>query len=241
VVVVGKLIDRCSNPVPVCNNDLNINDPSGDFCSSAQTVEFDCKVPKVRGLMESIEDRRYLANPKEPMDNNIDLKKYWAFAQMNHWFDIYRSSDSSTQIASMEEKITEQAVDKGFVTEFTSMVVVEDPETQARRLFEEAEDIPEPKEDAPEYKMPKQPKKIKIRQRRSTQFQKELQEKFADKVVEDLNNLERSRRGVQIEMPETHNSFAAQSLTFKFILPAICLLLVLSKSKIAKGLRRLYR
>ena len=226
LVIIGKLKDRCASPEPICNEDMLINADIQSFCSGVQEVEFDCRVlKKDRGLLE-IDDRRYLANPKVPMTDNIDLKKYYAYAQMNDWYTTYESSDSLIEKADMEAKITGQAVEEGFVTEFTSMVVVEDPEMAARRLFEEAEDIPQPKENSPAYKLPKQPKKPKIRQRRSASFQKELQDKFANKVVEDLNNLERSRRGVEINLPKAQNSFAAQSLTVKFLFPAICIFFI---------------
>jgi hypothetical protein len=83
--------------------------------------------------------------------------------------------------------------------------------------------------------------KTKVRQRRSREFRDELQEKFASKVVEDLVKMERARRGVEIDLPVTQSLFGAQTLTVKFLIPAICIFLILSKSKIARGLKRLYR
>jgi hypothetical protein len=108
MVIIGKLIDRCESPKPVCNSDMLVKADLAKFCSSAQNVVKDCKSDRTAKIPE---DRRYLANPKYPIDSNVDLKKYYAFAKMQGWFDIYHATDNTDERAEMEKQLTETAVE----------------------------------------------------------------------------------------------------------------------------------
>ena len=225
MVILGKLKDACAPPVPQCNADMLIGGSDVNaFCSSSTSLEVDCSPRPTPPPFDPEDDSRdKMANPKIPVDSKIDLRKYYAYLQMNGWFTIYKATDTVTEREAMKANLTARAVEEGFVTEFTSMVVVEDPADSARRAKEAKK-----AERMLEQVKPKAPK---VRKRRSHDFQKLLHDMFEQRAVDELISLERARRGVDIEMPSRQVSEHSTLLSAKFLLPALCLLVALNMKR----------
>ena len=99
----------------------------------------------------------------------------------------------------MKTEITQNAVEKGFVTRFTSMVVVEDETTRRRRAAQN----------------------IRTKVKRSAEFRDELDEMFKQRAVEGMKMVERKRRSAEGLLRPASN------YSTKILLPLLAVALLL--------------
>jgi hypothetical protein len=198
MVVVGKLTS-CAAPTPSCNNNLLVKASHDDFCPTTQNLEINC-TPRPTDPPYDPEDqtRDKMDNPKIPIGSDINLEKYFAYLKMARELAVYKATDSDTQREQMKQDITQNAVDKQFVTRFTSMVVVENDNARKRRASD-----------------------VRTKVKRSAEFRDELAQLFQQRAVEDLKIIERKRRTAE-EFSQSESAISAQLL-----LPAFAIAFVL--------------
>ena len=128
MVIVGKLVDPCVPPIPVCNDELLVS--VDNLCSTTTVITVDCSTQLTIPPFDPPRDQ--MENPKIPLGSAIDLEKYYHYLVMQRWLSTYKVTDDDGERNKMKTEITEAAVDQKFVTPFTSMVVLSD--NNARRI-----------------------------------------------------------------------------------------------------------
>merc|ERR1712131_142079 len=68
-----------------------------------------------------------------PRSRAVDLKKVYAYQQMTKMLDFYHSLYDENHKTFLKSKIEDFAVEQNFVTEFTSLVVVQSDQPRNRR------------------------------------------------------------------------------------------------------------
>ena len=166
MVILGKLEDPCQAPVPVCNDKLIAS--SADLCQDTSALEVDCSPrPTVPPFDPNDSSRDKMENPTMPLGSNIDLEKYYNYLKMQGKLAIYKVTDDDAERDAMKKDITDAAVDQGFVTRFTSMVVVEGS-SQTRSH-------------------------MRVRVKHTQEWKDELEELFMDKAVKEMIAKEEKR------------------------------------------------